>query len=68
MSWRVYRISNKEVLLGQEMYGKKVSVVFQALLDVLVVVVDVLEGVLEPREPLGGPIRHADFLHVTAFY
>ena len=25
-------------------------------------------GVLEPREPLGGPIRHADFLHVTAFY
>ena len=31
-------------------------------------VLDVLEGVLEPREPLGGPIRHADFLHVTAFY
>ena len=54
--------------MGQEMYGKKVSVVFQALLDVFVVVVDVLEGVLEPREPLGGPIRHADFLHVTAFY
>ena len=55
MSWGVYRISNKEVLLGQEMYGKEVPVVFQALLDVLVVVVDVLEGVLEPQEPLGGP-------------
>ena len=34
--------------MGQEMYGKEVSVVFQALLDVL-------EGVLEPQEPLGGP-------------
>ena len=68
MSWGVYRISNKEVLLGQEMYGKEVSVVFQALLDVFVVVVDVLEGVLEPQEPLGGSIRHAQFLPVTASY
>ena len=48
MSWGDYRISYKDVLLGQEMYGKEVSVVFQALLDVL-------EGVLEPQEPLGGP-------------
>ena len=54
--------------MGQEMYGKKVSVVFQALLDVFVVVVDVLEGVLEPQEPLGGSIRHAQFLPVTASY
>ena len=38
------------------------------VLGVLVGVLNVLEGVLEPREPLGGPIRHADFLHVTAFY
>ena len=50
------------------MYGKEVPVVFQALLDVFLVVVDVLEGVLEPQEPLGGPIRHAHFLPVTASY
>ena len=43
------------------MYGKEVSVVFQALLDVL-------EGVLEPQEPLGESIRHAQFLPVTASY
>ena len=38
------------------------------VLDVLEGVSDVLVGVLDPQEPLGGPIRHAHFLPVTASY
>ena len=41
---------------------------FEGMLDVLEGVSDVLVGVLDPQEPLGGPIRHAHFLPVTASY
>ena len=40
----------------------------KGLQDVFEGRLDVLVGVLEPQEPLGGPICHAHFLPVTASY